>query len=358
MYILKYRTNVIQPLLAVIGLPPLVILGGLVYSSAFIRSSHYGAYILFCIAYGFSCYLLFLLSRCVRASALLWIPIFIVACTGPFIVGHYYGYKGNEYIVWRLVQDDTDGRFAPEWKRLDRSQVFDRYVRSVTGNNLGGFSAYLSLMAHEGWRGFERTGAVSYKIERKGVWVWIAWFMHLVLLFVATATAMGATIADKDFRKERRLSDQKRKNKPSPPRPKPQKKPQSSRHPAWITTVVKPASGQKPNGWWVITVSFKGREASFRTYHPGGPPTGRSFFEDISHALHCLKHEGASASQGMLGVLMRLGSVDGGLTAKEALEKLQDDEKKIRYLLDKYYFNFENGDEKFFAQYFAGDNRR
>lgn len=351
-----YRIKDMKPLLAVIGLPPLVILGGLVYSTAFIRSSHYGAYMFFCIVYGFLCYILFLLSRCVRASALLWVPIFIIAWTGPVIVGHYYGYQENKYIVWRLVQDDTDGRFDPEWKRMDRRQVFDRYVSSVTGNSMGGFPAYLSLMAHEGWSGFERTSAVSYKIERKGIWVWIAWFMHLILLLVATAAAMGATISDKDLRKNGRLPENKRRKKTTPPPPKPQEKPQPRRYAAWISTVVKPENEQELNGWWVITASFKGREASFRAYYPDSPPTGRSFFQDISHTLYCLKNEGTYASQGMLAVLVRLGSVEGGLTAKEALYKLREDEKKIRYLFDEYYFDFENGDEKFFAEYFAGDD--
>lgn len=348
----------VRLIIAVIGLPPLVILGGLVYSTAFIRSSHYGAYIFFCIVYGLFCYLLFLLSRCVRASALLWIPIFIVAWTGPFIVGHYYGFRDNQYAVWRLVQDETGGRFDPEWKNMDRSQVFDRYVQAITGNSLGGFPAYLSLMAHEGWSGFERTGAVSYKIERKGIWVWIAWGMHLVFLLVATAAAMGATITDKDLRQKYPSPEHKRRQKTPSPTRAPQEEPQYIRSPAWITTDIKPENEQEPNGWWVITASFKGREASFRGFYPNKQPTGRSFFQDVSQTLYCLKNEGMSASQGMLAVLVRLGSVEGGLTAKEALDKLREDEKKLRYLLDKYYFDFENGDEKFFAQYFGKDGSR
>lgn len=126
---------------------------------------------------------------------------------------------------------------------------------------------------------------------------------------------------------------------------------------AWITTVVKPENDQAQNGWWVIKASFKGREASFRAFYPDGPPTGKSFFEDMSHTLYCLRNEGMYASQGLLAVLVRLGSVEGGLTAEEALDRLKADDQKIRYLLDDYYFYFENGDEKFFAQFFAEQDR-
>jgi len=325
----------------------LVILGGLVYSTAFIRSNHYGAYIFFCIVYGFFCYLLFLLSRCVRSSALLWVPILIIAWTGPFVVGHYYGYTDTKYIVWRLVQADTDGQFVPEWKHMDRDQVFDCYVQSITGNSLGGFPAYLSLMAYEGWSGFETTRGVYIRIERRGIWVWIAWVMHLVFLLVATAAAMGATIPDENIRANAHQSVKKKKTIPALPKVPEKQQPQRNQGAAGgaILTVVKPENELEQNGWWLINVSFKGREASFRAYYSDTQPTGRAFFEDIRHALYRLK------SEGPLAALAVSCSVEGGLTAKEAIDQLMNDDRKIRYVLDSYYKLFEN-DDKFFSEFF------
>lgn len=342
----------LRPIIAVTGLSLLVVLAGLIYSSAFIRSSHYGAYIFFCIVYGFLCYLLFLLSGCVRSSAKLWVTVFIAAWTGPFLIGHYYGYGNTKFIVWRMVQNDIHGQFDPTWKDMNRDHVFDRYVESVTGNSSGGFPAYLSLMAHEGWSGFERTASGAYiHIERRGIWVWVAWGMHLVFLLVATAAAMGATIRDKDM-KEAVLPLGKAVST-TPPAPKAPGKTQSQRNPPWagdsIFTVVKPENEHDNNGWWTINVSFQGRDATFRAYYPGAKPTGKAFFEDIWHALYRLQSEGA------LAALAVLGSIEGGLTAKEALDQLMDDDKKIQGLLGSYYKHFQN-DDRFFAVFFSGDD--
>jgi len=341
----------IRPMLAIIGLPPLVIFAGLVYSSAFIRSSHYGSYFLFCIVYGVSCYFLFLLSRCVRSSAIFWVPVLIVAWIGPFVIGHYYGYANTKYIVWRMVQNNTDKTFAASWKNLDRDKVFDLYVESTTGNSFGGFFGYLSLMAHEGWSGFEPAADIgSIYIERRGIWVWVTWGMHLVFLLVATAMAMGATIPDKSQGQHHFLPAKKPDAIPDVPESQAKQRHQDngSRDPTKIRTIVKPDSEKDKDGWWLIRVSFRGGETTFRAYYPEKKPTGRVFFQDIHHALYRLK------SEGLLNALAVLGSVEGGLTAKEALEQLMDDEKKIRRMLGKYYYLFEN-DDKFFQVFFPED---
>jgi len=280
---------------------------------------------------------------------MLWVPVMIVAWMGPFAVGHYYGYTNTKYIVWRMVQNDTDGEFDPGWKKLDRDQLFERYVDSVTGNSAGGFLAYLSLMAYEGWSGPERAAGIgSIYIERRGIWVWIAWGMHLVFLLVATGVAMGATISDKNERRDYFPPEKKRKTIPKVSESR--KEQQSKSKGAWdsglINTVVKPEREKEKTGWWLIKVSFRGGEASFRAYYPDKRPTGRAFFEDIHHALYRLK------SEGPLTALAVLGSVEGGLTAKEGLDQLMDDEKKIRRILGPYYYLFEN-DDKFFPVFFS-----
>ncbi len=341
----------IRPIIALIGLPPLIILAGLVYSTAFIRSSHYGAYFVFCIVYGFLCYLLFLLSRCIRSSALLWVPVLIAAWIGPVILGHYYGYTHTKYIVWRMVKNDTDGTFDRSWKNMNRDRLFDRYVESVTGNSIGGFPAYLSLMAYEGWSGLERAGgAGAIHIERKGIWVWIAWFMHFVFLLITTACAMGATIRDEDLGGADPQTEKKRKTVPTTPAPSKKQQPRkySESSGETIRSIVMPENKSDHNGWWLIRVSFKGSTAVFRAYYPESKPTGRSFFMDIHHALYRLKSKGA------LAALAVLGSVEGGLTAQEALDKLMEDDKKIHYLLGSYYYLFEN-DDKFFPVFFGKD---
>lgn len=345
----------IRPFLSVIGLPPLIVFGGLIYSSAFIRSSHYGSYFLFCIGYGLFCYLLFRLSRCGRSSAIFWIPVMIVAWLGPFVLGHYYGYRETRYIVWRMVQNDTAGKFNPAWKDLDRDRVFDLYAESFIGGTAGGFSSYLRLMAHEGWSGFERAGGIgSIYIQRKGIWVWVAWGMHLVFLFIATGVAMGATIPDEALTSNTCPPAKEHKAVPNGTR-SPQKE-QTQKNAAGdgesIRTVARPENEKDPNGWWLIKASFRGREATFRAYFPDTetPPAGRAFFENIHHALYRLQ------SEGPLEALAVLGSVEGGLTAREALDQLGDDDRKIRYLLGSHYSFFKNED-KFFSVFFAGENR-
>lgn len=341
----------IRPILAIIGLPPIVIFAGLVYSSAFIRSSHYGSYFLFCIVYGVSCYFLFLLSRCVRSSAIFWLPFLIVAWIGPFALGHYYGYTNTKYIVWRMVQNDTDDIFSPNWKNLDRDIVFDLYVESTTGNSFGGFFGYLSLMAHEGWSGFERAADIgSIYIERRGIWVWVTWGMHLFFLLVATVMAMGATIPDKSQRQHYFLPEKKPETIPDAPDSQKKQLYQGNgpRDSTKIKTFVEPDSEKEKDDWWLIRVSFRGGETTFRAYYPEKKPTGRVFFQDIHHALYRLK------SEGPLAALAVLGSVEGGLTATEAFDKLMDDDKKIRRMLGKDYFLFEN-DDKFFPVFFSGD---
>jgi hypothetical protein len=282
---------------------------------------------------------------------MLWVPVLIVAWIGPFALGHYYGYTNTKYIVWRMVQNDTDDTFAPSWKNLDRDKVFDLYVESTTGNSFGGFFGYLSLMAYEGWSGFERSADIgSIYIERRGIWVWVTWGMHLVFLLVATAMAMGATIPDNDQRKNYFLPEKKPGTIPDVHETQGKKQYQSirERDPTKINTTVKPENKKEKNGWWSIIVSFRGCETSFRAYYPDKKPTGREFFEDIHHAVYRYK------SEGPLAALAVLGSVEGGLTAKEAFDKLMDDDKKIRRMLGKDYYLFEN-DEKFFPVFFSGD---
>ncbi len=347
----------IRPMIAVLGIPPLVVLGGLVYSTAFIRSSHYGSYFFFCIVYGFCCYFIFRLSRCIKSSAMLWVPVLVIAWTGPFVLGHYYGYSNTKYIVWRMVQNDIAGEFDSGWKNLDRNRVFDLYVKSVTGHSWGGFPAYLSLMAHEGWSGYERSAGIgAIYIEREGIWVWIAWVMHLVFLLVATAVAMGATITEADVKKDEARLRKRYERLPAavqpPPKPRLQEKKTSPEDPirtgGAVRTDVKPEDEQEQNGWWVINVFFRERRATFRAYSPDTKPTGRAFFEDIHHALYRLEREGP------LEALAVLGTVEGGLTANEAIDKLMEDKKKIQYVLGLDYSLFEN-DERFFPIFFSGD---
>jgi hypothetical protein len=49
------------------------------------------------------------------------------------------------------------------------------------------------------------------------------------------------------------------------------------------------------------------------------------------------------------------GGVEGGLTDKEAMDQLLEDEKKIHYLLGSYYPLFES-DDKFFSVFFSTDD--
>jgi hypothetical protein len=267
---------------------------------------------------------------------------------GPFVLGHYYGYTNTKYIVWRMVENDTDETFAPSWKNLDRDKVFDLYVESTTGTSFGGFFGYLNLMAHEGWSGFERAADIgSMYIERRGIWVWATWGMHLFFLLITTAMAMGATISDSSQRKNYILPKKKPETIPNVPKSQEKKEDQGNEpwDPAKIKTVVKPDNEKEKAGWWLITVCFRGGETTFRAYYPEKKPTGRVFFQDVHHALYRLE------SEGPLTALAVLGSIEGGLTAKEALEQLMDDEKKIRRLLGNYYYLFEN-DEKFFQVFF------
>jgi energy-coupling factor transporter transmembrane protein EcfT len=341
----------IRKILAVTGLLLLVFFAGLVYGAAFIRSSHYGSFLLFCIVYGFLCYPVFLYGRIMRSTAWVWVPMMIVAWIGPFALGHFYGYTETKYQVWRTVQNDTDDKFDPGWKKLDRDRLFTHYAKSVDAGESGGFPAYLILMAREGWSGLERAGgAGSIHVERRGIWVWIAWGMHLVFLFVATGAAMGAAIPDEYLRRSRDLPENKKP--PSFPAPGSQKTPEIHYKPPpdseVMKTVVAPDNENEENGWWLIKASFKGKEASFRAYYPNKRPTGREFFEDIHHALYRLR------SEGPLAALAVLGSVEGGLSAKEALDQFMDDDRIIRRLLGSYYLLFEN-DDKFFPVFFSGD---
>ena len=343
-------------ILVAIGLTPLVIIGGLIYSTAFIRSSHYGAFIIFAIIYGFFCYLLFLFSRPLRSSALLWVPALIIAGTGPFFLGHYYGYTDSKDVVYQMVQDDADGEFNPAWKKLDRNQVFDRYAQSVTGNHLVGLSAYLSLMAHEGWSGFERSGAISVHIERRGIWVWMAWGFHIVFLLVVTAVAMGATITEGEMKKDAKRRP-KKKNTIRSTDPESRQKQTFRKSPTLdedyhglIRTFTRPENEQKPDGWWLIAAKFRGREVAFRAYYTEKPPKGPRFFEDLRHVFYLLRNEGP------LVAVAAYGSIEGGLTNKEAVDQLLEDERKTRYLLGSYYPLFES-DEKFFSVFFSADDR-
>jgi hypothetical protein len=250
-----------------------------------------------------------------------------------------------------MVQTNTDETFTSNWKNLDRDKVFDLYVESTTGNSFGGFFGYLSLMAHEGWSGFERAADIgSIYIERRGIWVWVTWGMHLVFLLVVTAMAMGATIPDKSHRRHYFLPEKEPEIIPDVPESNDKQRSQGNGpgDPTKIKTIVKPDSENEKDGWWLIGVFFRGGETTFRAYYPEKKPTGRVFFRDIHHALYRLK------SEGQLNALAVLGSVEGGLTANEALEQLMDDEKKIRRILGNYYYLFEN-DEKFFQVFFPED---
>ena len=96
---------------------------------------------------------------------------------------------------------------------------------------------------------------------------------------------------------------------------------------ASITAAVTPENEPAHDGWWLLSVSFRGRKALFRKYSPDAPPTARGLFEDIHHALYRLRNEGP------LAALAVLGSVEGGATASETLDQLMADDRKIRSLL-------------------------
>ena len=339
----------IRMIIAMAGLAPLIILAGLVYSSAFTRSSHYGAFIFYSIVYGFGCYLLFWIGKFSRSSAVLVVPLLIAAWIGPFILGHYYGYADAKFAVWRMVQNDASGDVYPAWKELDRDQVFDRYVTAMTGDQSGGFMAYLTLMAHEGWSGVERTRGLYLHVERKGVWVWIAWLLHLVFLLIAVAGAMGATLSDKDLKRESQRFARKYPSKPeTKPAPATPQEPVRRENAAITITLLKEIE-EDHHGWWIINAAFKGRDATFRAYYPDKAPSARTFFDDIHHALYRLKTEGP------LAAISILGGVEGGLTANEALDQLMGDQKKIQYLLGSHYTLFEN-DERFFTAFFPNES--
>ncbi len=342
------RPVLIRAAAAISGVMILIVFGGLIYSVAFIRSSHYGAFLFFCIIYGFLSCLLFALGRLIRLKAFIWVPVLIAVWIGPFVLGHYWGYQDEKYAVWRMVRDDTENTFNSQWRELSREELFDRYVHSVTGKNHKGFRAYLDLMAHEGWRGFERTCAVSYKIDRTGIWVWIAWFMQLVFMMAAVSVAMGATIPDDMLSRDKEKSTGKKNflsravKKPLPP------KPEHERKASERTDIVRISARQEQGGWWAIDAEFKGRKESFTAYFPDTSPSAKTFFEDIWHAIYRLE------TQGPLAALTVLRSVEGGMTAKEALDKFNADIEKVRQLLGPYFRSFEEHD-RFFSSFFSGE---
>jgi len=122
-------------------------------------------------------------------------------------------------------------------------------------------------------------------------------------------------------------------------------------NPPWaggsIFTTIQPEDTKGRNGWWIIIAEFWNRIATFRAYYPDEPPTARRFFEDISLAVNLLK------TKGPLEAVMQTGGVEGGLSAKEAYEQLEEDDRKMRYLLDEYYPLFEYADTKFFSVFIA-----
>lgn len=119
----------------------------------------------------------------------------VILWLGPVVVGHIVHFGEVKRYTWRVVQNDESGAYPKEWKRLDADQVFPLYVEKITGKKSGGLWGCLRLTAHTGWEDYEFDRfRGSYRTSRTGIWIWITWFMHVLLLFMSVAAAAGAAL--------------------------------------------------------------------------------------------------------------------------------------------------------------------
>jgi hypothetical protein len=179
-------------LLALVAGVPAVVLGtGAFYSLVGVRGGHHGKAIFLAAVHGLALWVVFRLARCERIPAALGVAALAVSSLGPVVVGHAMGYGDMKSLAHRLVREDTAGRYPGAWKTLDRDELFPRWVGSVTGTDGGGAWGYLRVQAEMGWEGW---AGIKYRVrvDRRGLWVWIAWLGHVVLLALAGTVAFLA----------------------------------------------------------------------------------------------------------------------------------------------------------------------
>lgn len=178
----------------VVGLPVAVLVTGAFYSLSGIHGGNYGAALALTLAHGALLWMVFRLGGGRRVGTAGLTMLLAVGSLGPPVVGHAIGYGDLQAIAYRMVQADTGGRYPAAWKRLDREALFPHWVGHLTGRAGGGAMGYLRARADVGWDGRERINRASTRIERTGVWVWLAWAWHLVFFLVAVAVAYFAAL--------------------------------------------------------------------------------------------------------------------------------------------------------------------
>lgn len=122
--------------------------------------------------------------------------IFMIA---PFVLsvftvigGHIVGYSDAHDFAWNYVHDIAPQKFGPEWQGLGRDENFSMFVGYVTDNPGGGFWDYLRLQSSIGTSESRQTKYGRSEWTVSGLFVWVAWIIHMVIFFVGFMAASGA----------------------------------------------------------------------------------------------------------------------------------------------------------------------
>lgn len=144
-------------------------------------------------------------------------PVFayaVLTAGGVLVWGHYVNYDWNakaglyqavqkgigprgEWIVgtrrYRAITPKERETFPEEWKKLDRDELYVRYLREVLQeSDAGGFLDHLRARAKIGIVSAPtRRFAASY---RSGFWMWWAWSVHAVILFLGSLLSAAAAL--------------------------------------------------------------------------------------------------------------------------------------------------------------------
>jgi ankyrin repeat protein len=119
--------------------------------------------------------------------------LLLVFTLSPVILGHTIGYFDMRNTAYQLVQKDRRDNYPAVWKQLSPTELFPKWIGSITGDDGMSPLHYLNAQASIGWEGMEgprRYGRVH--TERQGLWVWIAWGWHLILLIFSGTVAFQA----------------------------------------------------------------------------------------------------------------------------------------------------------------------
>lgn len=140
-------------------------------------------------------YVVLRVSRCLRTA----VAAAILAMTLlSFAGGHVIAYREAQDFAYDYVHRIAPEKFeGAEWRGLDRSANFRRYVGWVTGTPGAGAWAYVRLQTAIGTNESRMGRGGRQEWTLSGIFVWIAWLAQLVMIFLGYAAALGAALPER-----------------------------------------------------------------------------------------------------------------------------------------------------------------